>query len=134
VLRKCQEVFDDRQTNDEVLTQLAKDIKAAKVAGDAKLVGDLEEKMLKLRKRIFGNIKFIGHLYKRGVIVLSIVTYCFIRLITRNQKLIANDASEQKKVGRRVFLVFKWCVSNVFAIANEKKFALAFRDGIGGFI
>lgn len=112
VLKMCQDVFDDKETNDDVVTQLAKDIKEAKKAGDSKLVADLEEKMLKLRKRIFGNIKFIGHLYKRGVIVLSIVIYCFVRLMTRNKKLLDNDISELKKVCRPPYLGFCVFVNN----------------------
>ena len=97
LLKRCQHVFEDEETKDEALTRLATDIKAAKEAGERAKADEMSERMLRLRQRVFGNIRFIGELYKRGLIVRSIVNYCFTHLLARNKNHIQKQ--EQAKAG-----------------------------------
>jgi translation initiation factor 4G len=57
--------------------------KLAKMHPDDRVAeeADLDEKMMKLKKRMLGNIKFIGELYKKGLISSKIMHACVAELI-----------------------------------------------------
>ena len=57
-------------------------------------VDELTEKRFKMRRRQFGNIQFIGQLYPRQCIVVSIVNHCFIILYKRVKE--AQDAHDER--------------------------------------
>ena len=68
LLTKCQQEFEKDKESDKVIAELKKKVEEATVEGDKKLLEELEEKEYRSRRNYFGNIRFIGELFKIKVI------------------------------------------------------------------
>lgn len=78
LLAHCQEEFEQ----DNVLEEVEAKITAAKAEGQTvdDLV-ELEEERIKLKRRMLGNIRFIGELYKKGMLRETIMHECIFKLM-----------------------------------------------------
>ncbi|KAH7388238.1 hypothetical protein KP509_16G065400 [Ceratopteris richardii] len=71
LLNKCQEEFHRGEREEEEVSKSEHDIGAE----------DLEEKRLKMKRRMLGNIRFIGELYKKHMLTERIMHECICKLL-----------------------------------------------------
>jgi hypothetical protein len=81
LLQTAQACFQEDKTSDD---QLVKMRKALETVTDEKEKKQLEvayeEKRVRTRKKMFGNIELIGELYKQNLVVFTFVGHCFTEL------------------------------------------------------
>jgi hypothetical protein len=88
LVTSCQDEFMDSISLDGKMKSATAEekilrAKLAKMHPDDRMQeeAELDEKMMKLKKRMLGNIKFIGELYKKGLISSKIMHACIVELI-----------------------------------------------------
>ncbi|KAJ0439154.1 putative MIF4G-like, type 3, initiation factor eIF-4 gamma, MA3, MIF4G-like domain superfamily [Helianthus annuus] len=80
LLNKCQEEFERGEREEEEANR-------TDVEGEIKQTEEeREEKRVKARRRMLGNIRFIGELYKKRMLTERIMHECIMKLLSYNQK------------------------------------------------
>ncbi|CAB3403981.1 unnamed protein product [Caenorhabditis bovis] len=79
ILTRTQEAFQDKSL-EENQAKLAEVEKETDIAKRDKLKAELLDEQLKLRRRKFGNMTFIGHLYRNYLLSTKIVQSCIYEL------------------------------------------------------
>uniref|UniRef100_A0A914WMJ3 MIF4G domain-containing protein n=1 Tax=Plectus sambesii TaxID=2011161 RepID=A0A914WMJ3_9BILA len=144
ILTKCQETFETKR--EESLQQLRKD---AEAETDEKkkvhLLAEWEEAKRKERRRMFGNIEFIGQLYRNELVLTLIVQWCVVHLFQRHArtpggdeesvecavrmletvgKIFDRDSAEDKKLAEKTLLYFQHLQEVSKQVSNRIRFSI----------
>ncbi|KAF8092378.1 hypothetical protein N665_0415s0001 [Sinapis alba] len=77
LLNKCQEEFEKGEKEEE---------EASRIAEEGQTEQEREEKRLKVRRRMLGNIRLIGELYKKRMLTEKIMHACIQKLLGYDQE------------------------------------------------
>lgn len=79
MLNACQEEFEKDNIYEELEESFKKDKEEGKIT--PQMEADYEEKRLIMKLRMLGNIRFIGELYRKGMLQERIMHECIMKLM-----------------------------------------------------
>ncbi|CAH0517423.1 unnamed protein product [Peronospora belbahrii] len=79
LLNACQEEFEKDNIYEELEKKFKKDKEEGKIT--SQMAADYEEKRLIMKLRMLGNIRFIGELYRKGMLQERIMHECIMKLM-----------------------------------------------------
>ncbi|XP_040578208.1 eukaryotic translation initiation factor 4 gamma 1 isoform X2 [Lepeophtheirus salmonis] len=83
IISKCQNEFEKAYMSPEEKKKYLEDLSAAKSETDKKAIKeDFAMRELRARRRSLGNIRFIGEIFKRGLLTIQIMHGCINELLT----------------------------------------------------
>ncbi|TKR61499.1 hypothetical protein L596_028602 [Steinernema carpocapsae] len=119
ILRRAQKTFE--RTEDSKLDNLQKQLAEEEEEAKKKNLQDkITELKAKEKRRIHGNIAFIGELFRHGIVSQSIVNWCVVSLIKETKTVKPDDASIECAVKMLASVGKVWDAQTV---VEEKKSA-----------
>uniref|UniRef100_A0A914X7L4 MIF4G domain-containing protein n=1 Tax=Plectus sambesii TaxID=2011161 RepID=A0A914X7L4_9BILA len=144
ILTKCQQTFETKR--EEALQQLRKDAEAeTDEKKKVQLLAEWEDAERKERRRMFGNIGFIGQLYRNELLVPLILQWCVVHLFQRHAntpggdeesvecavrmletigKIFDRDSAKDKEMAQKTLLYYQHLQEISKQVSNRIRFSI----------